>query len=160
MNLLKLTILMFLFASGCATAEGLNIVYGVTSIKDIQKNYSASKIGHSSASRIEIYEVDISDLKDKKCLFRNSLKSMTFNVNENGVLVGSERIHNGNVLADIKSCLSKCHVSVEFTIEEKTFFGLDAIRYQNSNTDIVVFFTGSENTTRYSINLKVESESN
>jgi len=160
MNILKLTILIALFTSGSATGEGMGIVYGESSIKDIQEQYNITQIGHSSASRVEIYEVDFSDLKNEKCLFKSSLRSMTFNIDEKEVLVGSERIYKGNILAEMQACLINHYVAVKFTTEERTYFGPDLIKFQNSSTDVVVFFSGSENTTRYSANTKIKSESN
>jgi len=154
MNQFNLTVLFFYIASGCVVAEASDFVYGVSNVEQIQEHYTINYIGHSSASMTAVYEVNISDLEDEKCLFRNTLTSMTFLFNKTGVLVSSERIHKGNTLTKMKKCLCEKHTKKELTSEEKTFFGSDSIKYENYTTESVVFFTGSENTTRYSTYLK------
>ena len=159
MHLLRFTTLVLILTTGCAVAENKSVVFGVSNIEAIGEHYKINKIGHSSASRVEIYDVRISELEDKKCLFKDTLTSMTFTFNEKKVLINSERIHKGNLLSEIQACLSKEYMVKEFTSDERQFFGPEAAKFETSTTEVVVFYTGSENTTRYGISLKSESKS-
>lgn len=159
MYLVKYSAFILLLTACCAVAKHGSLEFGVSNKESIGEEYKLTKIGHSTASRVEIFEVSISDLENHKCLFKSTLKSMTFIFNEFRVLIGSERIHEGNLLSEIQSCLAEEYQAIEFTAEEKEFFGPEAAKYESSTIEVFIFYTDSENTTRYGANFRSNSGS-